>query len=833
MQLRPYQTAAVNETLAWLQRGSPGVLLESPVGSGKTSMGMEGLRTLLAAGKTVVWFAHRAELLDQASQRATALGIPHGMLRPGHELTGHKLHIASVDTVLARMASLAPWLSKVDIAVFDEAHHIAAAGWTRIAHAMTKAQNIGLTATPFRLDGKGLGEDGHFHHVVRCPGIRDLTKQGYLAPAVVYAPKTELDLSGIKVRAGDYALNEVAEAVAKSGISVIGRRWYAKHAPGQPAVVFCSTVELAEASAEAYRAAGWLARSVDGSMSPKERAAAIQGLADGSVQVLTSCALIGEGLDIPAISVAILERPTASTSLYVQQCLDLDTEVLTQEGWKRHDEVSIGGQVAAFDMATGRIEWRPIENKVVRRRAAGEPMFAVESPHLNLVVTGGHRMVYRCRSETAKHWKIREASDLAALKGQFRLPVSGIQHAPGLPLSDDEIRFIGWHLTNGGINKRTNAITICQAEGKQENDEIKKCLDGCGLKYGVYSPQRVGEMKKYRRLVRYNISHGQPRGRDKHLRGWAHLEEYIDRDFSPALDGMDERQVGILLEAMNSGHGAHPSGLSWTKRTMDISCGANRTLADRLQSLAVRRGYRCNLGACSPALEGRLPAYTLHIKKQATAIVGGANCEAGRSRMTISEATAANDTVWCLTNSLGTLVTRRRGKVVIVGNCGRALRPHADKSQAIILDLVGNCGRHGMYDAPRPWDLKGGLKGLEKAVQATWRCRHCSRVHERPEGHIHMRCSCGNTQAVSGFASAAVESHPPIAGIQADVLIRMKFKDAVAALKTRADLVSYGRLRRMEHPVAWADNVLRTRNQYKARFSPRSGPMGRMGGMRW
>jgi hypothetical protein len=199
--------------------------------------------------------------------------------------------------------------------------------------------------------------------------------------------------------------------------------------------------------------------------------------------------------------------------------------------------------------------------------------------------------------------------------------------------------------------------------------------------------------------------------------------------------------------------------------------------------------------------------------------------------MMISEGPGAGEAVWCLTNALGTLVVRRRGKVAIVGNCGRALRTHADKSHAVILDLVGNGGRHGMYDAPRPWDLKGGLNGLEKAVQATWRCRKCSRMHERPEGHIHMRCSCGNTQVVSGFASAAVESHPPIAGIQADVLLRMKFKDAVAALKTRSDLVAYGRLRRMEHPVAWAENVLRTRNQYRSRFQPRG--QQAFGGARW
>lgn len=477
--LRIYQDRAVAEILAWLQRGSDGVLLESPVGSGKTTMGMDAVKTALSMGWTVAWFTHRKELADQASERATGEGIAHGRLMPGCELTPHKLHVASIDTVTARMGRLKAWLGSVDLAVFDEAHHIAAKSWTNIADAMPRARNLGLTATPFRLDGKGLGESGHFRHVVRCPSIRDLTRAGWLAPAKVYAPPTDLDLGGVKTRAGDYALNEVAAAVARSGISVIGRRWYARHAPGQPAIVFCPTVELAEASAAAYRAAGWAATSVDGTMSARDRAAAIDGLADGSVQVLTSCALIGEGLDIPAVACAILERPTASTSLYVQMI-------------------------------------------------------------------------------------------------------------------------------------------------------------------------------------------------------------------------------------------------------------------------------------------------------------------------------------------------------------GRALRPHTDKTHAVILDLVGNAGRHGMHDAERPWDLKGGLKGIERAVQATWRCRKCSRVHEKPDQSAHMACGCGNAQAVSGFSPIAVDAHPPVAGVPADQLVRMKFKDAVKLLKTRADLIAYGKLRRMQHPVAWADNVLRTRESYKRKFQPR-----RQAGLGW
>lgn len=155
--LRLYQSTAVNEILAHLQRGASGVLLEAPVGSGKTTMGMEIVARMIELGRSVGWFTHRVELADQAAERADLYGISHGRIMPGRELSGLPFHIASIDTVTARMAKLRPWLESLEFAVFDESHHIASESWSRIADAMTRAQKLGLTATPYRLDGKGLG----------------------------------------------------------------------------------------------------------------------------------------------------------------------------------------------------------------------------------------------------------------------------------------------------------------------------------------------------------------------------------------------------------------------------------------------------------------------------------------------------------------------------------------------------------------------------------------------------------------------------------------------------------------------------------------------------
>ena len=468
-ELRPYQKKNVAEILACLHRGE-NPLYVLPTGGGKTTVFTEVIGRRLQDGWSTCVFVHRIELLRQASNRLQAEGIDHGVIAPGHELTSHKVHVASIDTIGARLEALSPWLNSLDLGIPDEAHHAVANKWDRVLQLLRR--RLGVTATPCRTDGKGIGSSGLFQRLVRGPSIGQLTADGYLAPAEVFAPPTGLHLSKVGKRGGDYVLSQIAELTDTDELSMIARRWYAKLCPGQPAVVFCTTVEHAQHVAQAFAAAGWRATSVDGSMRPAERDAAIGGLADGTVQVLTSCELIGEGLDIPAVSTGILLRPTQSTGLFLQQI-------------------------------------------------------------------------------------------------------------------------------------------------------------------------------------------------------------------------------------------------------------------------------------------------------------------------------------------------------------GRSLRPHADKTNAFIIDLVGNTARHGMYDADRQWDLNAGVKGLERIVASTWRCRKCHRVMSKPTQDAVMKCPCGGALKVAGFAPARIEAHPPIAGIPAEHLMQMKFKDAVALLKGIDDLVAYGKLRNMEKPVAWARFVVDQRAQYRARFSPR------------
>lgn len=176
---------------------------------------------------------------------------------------------------------------------------------------------LGVTATPVRLDGQGLGDV--FHALILGPSTADLMDRGYLTPAEVYAPVEAVDLSGIRTRAGDYAIDQLSAAMDKPKITGNAVEHYRKLAHGKSAVAFCCSIQHATDVAAEFTAAGYRAASVDGKMDRDKRKQAIADLTSGRLQILTSCDLISEGVDVPRIECGIMLRPTQSTGLWLQQ----------------------------------------------------------------------------------------------------------------------------------------------------------------------------------------------------------------------------------------------------------------------------------------------------------------------------------------------------------------------------------------------------------------------------------------------------------------------------------------------------------------------------------
>jgi superfamily II DNA or RNA helicase len=313
MALRAYQELAIAQVREALENYFR-ALLVMPTGSGKTIVFARICRLASDKGRKVLILVHRRELVKQASDKLTKAGVEHGIIAAGFKPSAHPVQIASVQTLARRLRTVS---IEPDLIIIDEAHHAVAGQWEKILQHFGNARVIGVTATPSRLDGRGLGS--HFSTLVSGPSVKLLTELGFLSRHRVFAPPVIADLKGVRTRGGDYASDQLSEAMNRPTITGDAIAHYRKRANGLPAIAFCCSVAHATSVCASFNAAGFRAKLVTGNMPMEERDDAISGLADGRTQVLCSVDVVSEGTDVPAVSAAILLRPTQSEALYLQQ----------------------------------------------------------------------------------------------------------------------------------------------------------------------------------------------------------------------------------------------------------------------------------------------------------------------------------------------------------------------------------------------------------------------------------------------------------------------------------------------------------------------------------
>ena len=313
IQLRDYQLDLVDGVRAAYRAGKRSPLVVSPTGSGKTVLFAYIAQGTSAKGNGVVILVHRQELVDQTCRTLHAFGVAHGVIAAGRTPDRSlPVQVASVQTYVRRLDIFRPALI-----IADEAHHATAGSWRKVINHHPQARVLGVTATPERLDGRGLKEV--FDDLIRGPEVADLIAGGHLAPPVYYAPPQAVDLSHIKTRGGDFAQEDIAEAMDRPAITGDAVAHYSRICRGAPAVAFCSSVAHAQHVADQFNAAGFRAATIDGTMDRDARRDVVRALGDGRLHVLTSCEIINEGFDLPLVTAAILLRPTMSLGLHLQQ----------------------------------------------------------------------------------------------------------------------------------------------------------------------------------------------------------------------------------------------------------------------------------------------------------------------------------------------------------------------------------------------------------------------------------------------------------------------------------------------------------------------------------
>lgn len=316
--LRPYQADAIESLRASLRAGNRRPLLQLATGSGKTRIAAAVIAGAVSNRKKCLFLAPRRELIHQARAAFAREGVMSGIIMAGERPSPlMDVQVASFDTLHARAIRASRMeMPDADVVIVDESHLSVAETRKEIISRYGGSIIVGLTATPARGDGKGLGEI--YDDLVLGPSVQELTDMGFLVPLRYFGP-SEPDLSAIKVnKDGDYQEKGLATVMdSPQLVGDIVENWV-KLAATRRTVVFCVNRAHSRHVCEHYVRIGVAAEHLDGDTETEERKAILARVASGETQVLCNVFVATYGLDIPALDCAVMARPTKNIALYLQ-----------------------------------------------------------------------------------------------------------------------------------------------------------------------------------------------------------------------------------------------------------------------------------------------------------------------------------------------------------------------------------------------------------------------------------------------------------------------------------------------------------------------------------
>jgi superfamily II DNA or RNA helicase len=313
MQLRDYQNLAISNVRKSFQAKHRSVLLTLPTGAGKTVIFSEITKLAKLKGANVLILVHRKELIDQAGDKLSKADVKYGIIAAGHKECKNNVQVASVQTLINRLNNP----EQFDLIIIDEAHHSVANSWRKIFNFYKKALKLGVTATPMRMTGAGLGEI--FDNLIVGSTIPELVEKKYLADHEVYAPPNKLNLDKIRTIRGDFSKKEVEDELEKVDIVGDAVENYRKLGKNKPAIAFCISVKHGQYVTNKFKQAGYKAELITGSMKSDDRKTLVDNFKNGKIKILVSIDVVSEGFDVEGCYCAILLRPTQSEALYIQQ----------------------------------------------------------------------------------------------------------------------------------------------------------------------------------------------------------------------------------------------------------------------------------------------------------------------------------------------------------------------------------------------------------------------------------------------------------------------------------------------------------------------------------
>lgn len=794
--LYPHQRAAIDALYDWFRANKDGnPLLVLPTGSGKSVVLAAVIQEIFATwpDQRVLMLTHVKELIEQNASRLKTvwpqapLGIYSAGL--GRKDAFNPVIFAGIQSVFAK----AMHLGRFDLIFVDEAHLIGSDSGSRYQVFFDAARKInpdvrivGLTATAFRTTTGALtyGDMALFSDVAYEIGLLQLIAEGFLCPLVTKSTTTQLDVSGVKSRNGEFIQGQLERAVDQDSVTHAALDEVETYGADRGKwLVFCAGVNHAEHVTAALLARGIPAGCVTGKTPKGRRDNLIASYRNGRIRALVNANVL---------------------------CLDEETEILTSDGFIGIDAMTQERLIAAWKQ-DGSVEFTKPESIVKRMRAYDEVMVS-GGPFR---VTGNHRMVVYCGFNLEKT-KVVSAIDMAKPAMQS-IPAYGMaspfnvlpqqediknrsarirsnsynyrrkgmserdarnnaevnvanreamRYLAPSELTKEHCEFIGFWLGDG--TKSNGRVSISQSTAYQDNVDYMDSLISrlnlhCHRK--IYAPATKSNFNS----IRWTFARGTGgMGQKVAGNGYYSIEPYLNKDGSHLFWGLDADQLSALLYGLWLADGCHHARVRGT-----YVVGTQLKLYELLQAISSVRGIN------SVITKASAPRADNHIQQYRFGWGGRNKWSINGRRIAIEAVAEKSERVWCVTSSTGFLICRRRGRVFVTGNTtgfdvpatdllvvlrptqspglyvqimGRGMRIAPGKTDCLVLDFAGNTTRHGPVDQVKAWIPKPKEDGSAAPIKV---CPGCG---AKVATSVRI-CACGHVfefaDAPSHFATAS------------------------------------------------------------------------------
>lgn len=318
--LRDYQTECLETVKREFNLGVKRQLVTLPTGSGKTVIMGALARDL---NKKTILLAHREELIEHAVEKFKLVWpkVDIGVCMAERDEITNQVVVASIQS-----ASRPKRLERLkeqgfEVMMIDEAHHSVSESYQNVINdlgfsGINNRLLLGVTATPQRSDKLGLGDT--FTHMTFSRSISTMIKAGYLSPIIGRKILTNFSFQKINCSNGDFAINDLSEAVNTHERNAFIVSKFKEYAPDRKGISFCCDVQHCKDLTGAFKAAGIESAAIWGDMGAIERKETLKAFKHGQIQVVTSCGVLTEGYDEPSVNAVIMARPTKSSGLFTQ-----------------------------------------------------------------------------------------------------------------------------------------------------------------------------------------------------------------------------------------------------------------------------------------------------------------------------------------------------------------------------------------------------------------------------------------------------------------------------------------------------------------------------------